>query len=330
MKKKNILTLISIFFLSLISFGYYLKFSPFAYPDTQVEYDAKIGMWHKKNFTGVIAEECYRNSYEFDAKGMLKSTYNYDSKKKDVILLGDSYLENLMLESENRIHNLLAKQFNNKYNFLNYGLAGSSPVEQLVILKEKVNLNSAKYVLHLVTLWNDLKGVNAKNLDPLARPKVYIDFKTLDDYTLFPPRKKNLYDGIGDVISGFGAYYFLVNSLYYIRDIIEPEKKTKDSDMDNKHDLPKNWLQLKGAIYQTNKHIIEYGVEYKIVISSKHEENGKKFAEFLNKQNIDYILLDKYVKEKKLELESFSCDNHWNAKTLLRISKLIQKVGLIR
>jgi cytochrome b involved in lipid metabolism len=324
---KKISISLCILLLSFISFGYYLKYSPFAYPDTQVEYNEKIGMWHKRNFSGVIAEECYRNSYEFDEEGMLKQDYGYDSKKKDVIVLGDSYLESLMLKSENRIHNVLARIFDQKYNFLNYALAGSSPIEQFVILKERANLHTAKYVLHVVALKSALKGVNSVNLTPLNRPKVYLDFTTVDEYTLIPPEKKNLVSQIGDTLSGFGAYYFMVKSLYFFRDLIKEHKKK--SDKSNKHNQPKNWLQLKGAIYQTHKYIKSHGAEYKVIISSKYKENGKTFAQFLDSLDIDYILLDKYVAEKKLQLEGFSCDDHWNGETLLNISKLVKKASLI-
>ena len=44
----------------------------------------------------------------------------------------------------------LFKEFKQKYNFMNYALAGSGPTQQYVILKDKVNLENVKYVIHFI------------------------------------------------------------------------------------------------------------------------------------------------------------------------------------
>ena len=347
LKKITIITIASFF--ALILFEIFLKYSPFEYGTSPVIYDKEIGMWHKKNFSGYTIKECYKTKFIFDNKGLPKSIYNYDKNKKDIVILGDSLIEAIMVKNKNIIHNSLAKEFNNKYNFLNYGLSGSSPVQQFIILKNKIDLSNVKYVIHFVNLDGDLRDVDKKNLNKLARPKVYIEFKTLNDYKIIPPRKKNLYDTFGDLLGDYQIYFFIKKSLYYIQNnILKTQHQihnkkdisishikdttTSKHSLINMQKLSKNWLYLQGAIHQIKKYIksINNKTIYKIIVISKNSKNIEIIKKFLNKEKIEFVILNEIANKTGISLNGFSCDKHWNDKTHQQIAKLIKDIKFIK
>ena len=217
-----ILTLSSM--MALLFFEIFLRYSPFEYGASPVVYDDKIGMWHKKGFENYTIKECYKTKYIFNDQGLPSNIYKYDKTKKDVIILGDSYIEAIMVKNKNIIHNSLAKEYHNKYNFMNYGLSGSSPTQQFVILRDKINLENTNYVIQFIELEGDLQGVDSKNLDSLARPKVYVEFDTLDKYKIISPRAKTLYDSVRDFLGDYQIYFFIKKSLYYLRNTMLSQK----------------------------------------------------------------------------------------------------------
>jgi len=139
-----------IMLLSIISFELFLEYSPFKKGVSPVVYDKDIGMWHKKNFSNYLIRDCYENQYFFDEYGRVKNNYLYDAKKEDVIILGDSYIDGLMIENDKIIHNSLFYELNGSVNVLNYGLTGSGPMQQFAILKHKVNLSNVKKLIHFI------------------------------------------------------------------------------------------------------------------------------------------------------------------------------------
>ncbi len=334
--KKILIILISSFF-ALIFFEFFLSFSPFKQGISATIYDSKLGMWHKKNFENYIIEECYENKYSYNDKGIPSNVVPYNSNKKDVILLGDSNIEAQMVKNENIIHNSLAKEFNYKYNFMNYGLFGSSPIQQLIILKEKVDLKNTKYVLQFIDIEGDLKDVDSKNLSSLSRPKVFMKFENLDDYTIIPPRERTLYDIATDALNSYQIYLFIKKTIYFLKDKISNKNENENSLSknhleDKKNDMSKNWLYLKGAIYQINKYIksVDNTIKYKIVLRSKSEEHKSIMRNFLNDKNIEFIFLNETAKSMNIELKSFTCDSHWNDKSHQDIAKIIKHIELIR
>ena len=239
-----------------------------------------------------------------------------------------------MVKNENIIHNSLAKEFNNKYNFMNYGLSGSSPTQQFVILKEKINLENTKYVIQFIGLEGDLMDVDSKNLSSLSRPKVYVEFDTLDEYRIIPPRAKTLYDSIGDLLGNNQIYFFIKKSLYYLRDNVLTKKDNsikKPIRKKEQKDFTKNWLYLKGAIHQINEHIksTNENIKYQIIINSDNEKNKMILKRFLDTENIDFICLNNTAKSMNIELKSFKCDGHWNDETHINIAKIIKTTAFI-
>ena len=333
MKNFTIIVLSSL--LALLFFEFFLKYSPFEYGISAAEYDKTIGMWHKRNFENYIVEPCYKTKYNYDAEGLPQSIVPYDKNKRDVIILGDSFIEARMVKNENIVHNALAKEFNYKYNFKNYGLFGSGPTQQFVILKEKIDLNNTQYVIQFIELEGDLLDVDSKNLGSLSRPKVFVEFDDLEHYTVIPPRAKTLYDTISDGLSYYQIYPFIKKSIYSLKNRLSNKKEavTVEDNKPNKEiDLSKNWLYLKGAIYQIDKYIksINSDIKYKVIIRSESPKNRAIIKEFLNEHHIEFIFLNEMAKNMNIKLEGFSCDNHWNDKAHQDVAKIIKEIGLIK
>lgn len=324
---KKLLIFIFAVILSIIFFEFFLRFSPFEYGLSPVEYDSKIGMWHKKNYTNYAIKECYKTKYIFDKDGLPKSIFHYNDDKEDVVILGDSYIEALMVENENIIHNALSKEFANKYNFLNYGLSGSSPTQQFIILKEKVNLNRLKYITQFIFLEGDLMDVDSKNLGLLNRPKVFIEFLSLDKYKILYPRAKNIYDKIGDFLGNFQLYPYIKKALYFIKDTLIAKKSVTNKDKEDSIDLSKNWLYLKGAIYQINNLSKKYHINYSLIIISENDKYTQIIKDFLNKNSIEYLILNKRI---NFELNGFECDSHWNDQTHINIAKFLREINFYK
>jgi hypothetical protein len=333
MKQSIILLLSSL--LALIFFEFFLKYSPFEYGISAAEYDKTIGMWHKRNFKNYIVEPCYKTQYHYDSEGLPATIVPYNREKKDVIILGDSFIEARMVKNENIIHNALAKLFNYKYNFKNYGLFGSGPTQQFIILRDKVDLNNTKYVIQFIELEGDLMDVDSKNLSSLARPKVFVEFETLDKYKVIPPREKTIYDTISDKLSYYQIYPFIKKTIYSLKKFLSSKKETTTEvtkDKTNEEvDLSKNWLYLKGAIYQIDKliHSVDKNIQYKIVVRSKKQKNREIIKKFLNKHNIKFIFLNQTAKKMNIELKGFSCDNHWNDQAHKDVAYIIKEKAFI-
>jgi hypothetical protein len=331
--KKIIIILLSTIF-ALLFFEFFLKHSPFEYGVSAAEYDKTIGMWHKRNFENYIVEECYKTKYSYNEKGLPSNIDPYDANKKDVIILGDSFIEARMVKNENIIHNSLANEFNYKYNFMNYGLFGSGPTQQFIILKEKVDLNNTEYVIQFIELEGDLLDVDSKNLNSLARPKVYVEFETLDKYKVIPPRDKTLYDTISDKLSYYQIYPFIKKAIYSLKNLLsnKPAEAVEETKSKEKVDLSKNWLYLKGAIYQIDKFIksMDSNIKYKIILRSESEKNKKIIEKFLNENSIEFIFLNETAKKMNIELKGFECDNHWNDKAHQDVAKIIKEREFIK
>lgn len=322
----SIVLLSSVF--ALISFEFFLNFSPFVSNTSPVRYDGKVGMWHKENYVGYIQDECYKTKYIFDHQGLQKNVYNHDKTKKDVILLGASMIEALMVQNENIIHNSLAREFNRKYNFMNYALAGSGPTQQYVILKDKVNLENVKYVIHFIEIEGDLLDVVSANLSPLARPKVFVEFSSLNDYRIVRPRDKTIVDTIGDALGNYQLYNYLKKVIYHIKDshVIKNNKPIKKTDNNNHtDDLSTNWLYMKGAIHQINNllKLTDKNIEYRIIFTSNNNKNVTDMEKFLKFENIKYMHLNNIFKNNGMDLKGFKCDTHWNDETHKNIARLI-------
>ena len=321
MKKLSIILLVSI--LTLITFEFFLKYSPFEYGISPGRYDKDIGVWHKKNFSGYCISECYRNKYIYNEKGLPKEIKPYDSNKNDIVLLGDSFVEAMMVKNEQIIHNELSKQLNFKYNVLNYGVSGTSPVQAFIILKKKVDFSHLKYIIQFIELDGDLLEVTPQGHSKMSRPKVYVTFKSLNNYHVIPPHDITLKDKISDFLGEYQLYFFIKKLIYSIqKKLIQKTSKSTKSEQKVK-DLSENWRILEGSIFQTYQLAKQHHVKFLLVINSRDEHKKEQLESFLNRQEIPSLSLQDQAKEMNIELKRYKCDAHWTDATHGEIARIL-------
>ena len=330
--KKTFLTIL-IFLISLVVFELFLRYSPYKKGVSPVLYDENLGMWHKKNFSSFLVRKCYKNQYFFDNNGLVKNSYQYDTKKKDIIILGDSYIDALMVQNDKIIHNALFRELNGTFNILNYGLTGSGPMQQWGILKYKASLNKIKKVIQVITLEGDLSDCDPSSFNGSNRPKLFLSFSSLKNYHILKPNIYSNKEKIRDFLGSFELYAYLNQTYVYYRSLF---KNTSVKEIKKDVYFMKNeeyrWKQLEGTLYQINKMALEYNFEYIILIYSSDEfhsnykNRSKRLELFLKKENIQYLNLVPFLKniEKKHTL-SFKCDGHWNGETHQDLAKYINK-----
>lgn len=277
-------------------------------------------MWHKKNFESSLVKECYNSRYSFDVDGKVKNDYLYNPQKKDIVLLGDSQVEALMVKNDQIIHNSLYRELKGQFNVLNYGLSGTGPAQHYQILLHKTNLSHTDSIIHFVFLENDLDDGDPKNFTDANRPKVFLYFHNLDHFDIIQPKAYDTKEKMRDFLGNFEFYAYLKKSIsHYSASSPLPVNKKNTFILNNEEF---KWTQLEGSIYQINKLAQQNDISYTIVIYSSYEfaDNyplkRKRFETFLNTLHIQHINLIPLLKdlEKKQPL-GFECDEHWNAQT---------------
>jgi len=323
--------------LVVVLYELFLRYSPFAQGITPMEYDAEIGMWHKRNFKGVISKSCYHQSYEFDAMGRVKSLVMNDAKS-NIVLLGDSQVEALMVSNESIVHNRLSEYLNGQYNVLNYGLSGTGPGQQLIILKSKIDLKKLEHVIHFVFIENDLNDGDSGNFDRINRPKVFVNFSDADHYNIVKPRSYDGIERVRDFLGQLELYVYLKKTVYHYRDLLTSAQakpvervpaETVSSVIPGSDRL---WLNLFGAIYQANQAAQKNDAKYSVIIYSNDYETEKnstklnKLTAYLTQQKINFYPLNPLIENIPALERGFECDGHWNASTHDLIAKWLHKI----
>jgi len=131
---KNIL----IIFMSLILFELILRFSLLSGGQASARYDKEIGYWHKANFVSRHTRDCYDTEYSFGEYGEISPISPYSNEKEKITLLGNSYIEAVMVKNKFVVHNALSTELNHQYDVLNFGLYGSNLYNQALIYQYKV------------------------------------------------------------------------------------------------------------------------------------------------------------------------------------------------
>ena len=307
--------------LSLMSFELFLTFSPFKGGVSPVQYDPDIGMWHKSSFQYVNSNDCYKTKYEFDGNGLIKNHYNFNPDKQDVIILGDSYIEALMIKNKNIVHNSLYREYGGRLNFLNFGLGGTGPTQHLEILKKFANIRRAKYLIEFISLdegWGrDLEEVDPREFGWSNRPLVHLKFSDLDHYEIFKPPAMNIKEKIREFLAHFELYGYLRKTLKYYKSKLS----ANDSDISKipygSRDWATNWDQIKGSVFQINKLSKANHIGHRVVVFSPDRNHNKVISAFLILQKIPFVDLVGELEKLKINLNSitFSCDGHWNDET---------------
>ena len=316
--------------LSLLSFELFLTFSPFKGGVSPVKYDPDIGMWHKSNFQYVNSNNCYNTKYEFDRNGLIKNNYNFNPDKQDVIILGDSYIEALMIKNKNIVHNSLYREYGGRLNFLNFGLGGTGPTQHLEILKKFVNIPRAKYLIEFVSLdegWGrDLEEVDPREFGWSNRPLVHLKFSDLDHYKIFKPPAMNIKEKIREFLAQFELYGYLRKTLKYYKSKLSVNDSAISKIPYGSRDWATSWDQIKGSVFQINKLSKAHHIGHRVVVFSPDRNHNKVISAFLELQEIPFVDLVGELEKLKIGLNSitFSCDGHWNDETHRLFARIIR------
>lgn len=123
-----------------------------------------FGYQHEPNSAYYINKTCLSTSFRFNSLGFRGLEHQKKSNKTRAIVIGDSYMEGLGVNEEDRLSSILEKKLNIPH--LNFGMAGKSPSEEYVIYDSV----ASKYE-HDIVLWslfpsNDLTDDNPANRVP--------------------------------------------------------------------------------------------------------------------------------------------------------------------
>ncbi len=311
-------------FSALVFFELFLRFSPYSLGISAAVYDKDLGFWHKKNFSSISKKKCYETQYYFDSDGLIKNDYIYDATKQDILILGDSYIEALMVKNPHIIHNALYRQYAGKYNFVNYGLSGTSMVQQFIILQSKAQaqLSHVHTVLQFIRIERDIDDVNPEASNGSIRPKVFLDFTDLEHFRVVAPKPYTIKEKIRDFLGNFELYVFVQKGLHLLRKKLRKNKQLVVKDVEIK-DLEDNWLQVKGALWQTKRLLQKKGISYKIILYGKDVALTQTLTDFLQEKDFEYYDLLALAKQEKLSVSGFTCDKHWSDQTHLNVAKII-------
>ena len=321
---------------SFVFFELFLRFSPFTLGVSPVEYDQDIGMWHKKNFSNYIVKECYKTKFSFDQYGRMQNNYPYSNEKKDIILIGDSQIEALMVDNASIMHNSLYRHLGHQFNVLNYALSGTGPSQHLRIMQTKVDLHNIHHLIHFVFLENDLNDGDPASFDGTNRPKVYMQFEDLSKSHIIPPRPYDTKEKVRDFIAQFELYIYLKKTFYYYQSLW---RNTPSIIIDAQDEAPQfqnldyKWKQLQGSIYQMNQLAVQHKFRYTVIFISTLDEQGniklrQQLEDFLHQENIQGINLLPFIEQLQVTDGAkidFECDGHWNGQTHTKIARYLYR-----
>ena len=131
MKKVSIVFIFS--FLSICFFEIFLRFSPFSYGITPMEYDKDIGMWHKKDFSN-FEDVLTMMKDEILVKKIIENAYN------DLILSGKYSYKSFIQEFENTLPSV--EQFEQQARAL-----GINQESQIILCYTSPNI--LQYLTHI-------------------------------------------------------------------------------------------------------------------------------------------------------------------------------------
>lgn len=107
------------------------------------------------NLETIFCHEDYLVKYKSDRFGFNNPNEIWDNKKKDILLIGDSFTHGVCVFPENNIRSKIQK-YSSDLNVLNLGIGGSGSLMQYAILKEYYNLVNPKKVLWIYYEENDI------------------------------------------------------------------------------------------------------------------------------------------------------------------------------
>lgn len=303
---------------SLFVFELFIKFSPHNKGLMPSGYDKDIGLWHTADLNTTNHGKCYDVNVKFDEEGRVANSSILSSDEPNVILLGDSFVEGMMVNNADILHNRLAEHLKHKFNVLNYGLSGTSPLNQPAIYERKVTVSNQSWVVLIVNVSNDIDDVN------LIHPVIKGVFKTPNSYQYEDVRELTFKLQTLEFFKRFYSYKVVFQIKEGLKQKIKEYSENQTISPDKSE---RDYTVLFDPIVALNNQTIAQGATLLVVLNFGKYENEVNILDFFIEQNIKYIvsndhIIDQQLAAKELTLE---CDPHWNVKGHDFIARLISK-----
>ncbi|WP_296381210.1 hypothetical protein [Winogradskyella sp.] len=349
LKKLKILTLIfGITFLLLeLTLATYIRIADYKIELPTYTFDNTQGFWFdiNKDFgTAHLPNDSYRQKktcfdvlYKTNSHGFRDKERQINSENKRVVVLGDSFIEGIGVEQEERVTGLLESE--TKIPHLNYGLAGNFGPTQYYILYESL----AKQYTHDAILVSILPSndfidddyqINLKVGGNRYRPffdgtypnySIVYHLDSIEKSQAIPSKQSVLNKFLKNFTYSYNMYAYLKaqrNVALLPEDKILSEKEVPSYfNYSNEQ-----FNRMKFALEQiktvaNDRPIMVFSIPiYKEIEDYRlHEKNplGKDLKTFCDSQNIEY--LDLLPKTDNLTLDEckslfLNCDGHWSEK----------------
>ncbi|MCP5006457.1 MAG: hypothetical protein GY941_21345 [Planctomycetes bacterium] len=323
MKKLGIY--LGVFLFSILCFELWLRISPYSGGQAVTCYHEGIGFWHKANFSSFQNRSCYRVPFEFDERGRAVNLHHNEGKP-NVAMLGNSYLEALMVNLEAKLNNQLT-QLVPQYNFWNYGLGGTLAPHQYLVYLHEVRQEKPDVVLSFLHY-----PVDFFIKPPVSRSKrARFDIEFSDEgYYYIYKRDFDWLEQARDLLGDTEFYFLLVSSVQYVKELFRDEGPSR------------NMLKAQGSARRPRPLFTEKEKEqidlFLKQFKNLGEQDGFKFIpviyecvsgraevikKSLAKHNIEAIFITDFIKSIPYEDRTFPCDGHWNSYTNRRLANYL-------
>ena len=270
-------------------------------------------------------ENGYYSIYNSDRYGFNNPDNEWDKKKVEYLLVGDSFTHGACVNRPNDIASVL--RILSGKSVLNLGFSGNGPLIKYATLREYLNPNVKK------VLWIYFEGNDLHNLDRSLENRILKNYLNELNFTQNLKSKQNEIDAYANKLIEKGkkyesfSYRFLrFIKIYSTRYLISPKIKSQ----------PKKELQpefkkiielVKDLTYKNNSKLyFIYLPEYSRYKPNYQNPSYLLVKKFVNQMNIPFIDLHKNVFEKEknpLNLSPFQLPGHYNEEGYRKIAETI-------
>ncbi|MHA7057581.1 hypothetical protein ACWGOQ_0010210 [Aquimarina sp. M1] len=294
-----------------------------------------FGTAHLPNHSYRQKKTCFDILYKTNSHGFRDKERTIISKDERVLVIGDSFMEGVGVEQEERVSDMLEAE--TKIPHLNYGIAGNfGPTQYYMLYKTLASKYTHDAILIGILPSNDFIDddyeinlrVGGNRYRPFFKGKYpnydmvyYLD--SLHKSSVLPKKQKNSRKLLKNFTHSYSMYAY-VKARHRIA-VIPEDKILSEHEVPSYFNYSKKQLnRMKYAIEQIKhtageKPIMVFTIPiYKeIVAYREHDQNplGKDLKTFCDSINVEY--LDLLPETDNLSLEAceilfLSCDGHWS------------------
>lgn len=282
------------------------------------------GHRHLPNSTYEVKKNCLHTHYQFNSLGFREQEVNQNSKEARVIVLGDSFMEGVGVEEDQRVGDLLEQETNIQH--INFAMADKGSTQSFVIYDSIASAYLHDAVLISIFPTNDFIdddpniGKSVNQIRPCWKgkfPDYHLSFvpdssPAQKDYSLWKHFLK--------------THTYTYDALFYLKESIRASFSTAAYPKSGYFDFTDEQIN---RLFFSIKKIKEKAAGKKLILisipshldylSKKPVEQSiePKLRDFCNQNDVELIGLYsifKYSSEKPWETYFYSCDSHWNAK----------------